>query len=726
MIRLIAWICLLLAATCLPGRAGAVTPIKIRFPLEAALGIRDTIEIEFQTEPGLIYQVQVSNDMVHWADIGYAILGSGGPKYYTTTIGDQPRLFFRVRNDGDPDRVLSGGLQGPAGPQGPQGEPGEPITDYATAEQGAKADTALQPGHTPDSIEAEAFWATLNGVSLRDRFDRADRYDEGELIPNLAALPEIGPEWRVAIGSGLGPAFTPYIDKGGFRAADGSHCYLGNTVSSPGRQFSLFFEFSVEPTADPGAAQRLGMNVSFDSNEMITHAGGIQPGGVVHINWNDYGIHAVNYFDNTQAYFADPDTDAIEVKGHQFRTGDGLILNPGSPPAPLAAGTTYFAREVSDTEIQVAATAEDAAAGNTIDLTSDTGPVQTLRYVHEAFHAANRAYTDHTYHWHPDKIPLTPNKRYVMFIKAGGELLEVGIAGFGSVLFENSQLPSHVGEETTHFWWEPGGATIESGLDFKLIGKLHSVWSLPDLDTAWLSTFGGEPLPSIGSAGPYSFFGPIRSITGDGLQMEKPLPDLDFRFIGGAPSTVSRGTQTLAAGGHAFIEGGYLGNVGGTSPSTAILGRAPMAVDTGLVDPVSLPAGVNGFPMKYFRCTPALEPGDSEEFKMFGTLGGNGSKRIRLITVPGARVVFDSETDDSPIAGLSGPYSIELYRHAGSGGTHRCFTRFHAPGVSLLQRLEASGLGDEEPAFLMEVSGSEAGAVTLDAARQVVYRIKNN
>jgi hypothetical protein len=197
------WI-LLLCLIALPS-ARAATPITIGFPLQVALGIRDTIELEFQTEVNKIYQVEVSENLTTWASDGYAIVGTGGPRIHIARSWGKPSLYFRVRNNGDPTRVLAGGVPGPPGPagpqgvQGPQGQTGTPglnPADYATAAQGAKADTALQSGYSPIANEAQAFWAALNGTSLRDRFDRPERYAEGQKITNLTSIPEIGPAWK--------------------------------------------------------------------------------------------------------------------------------------------------------------------------------------------------------------------------------------------------------------------------------------------------------------------------------------------------------------------------------------------------------------------------------------------------------------------------------------------------------------------------------------------------
>jgi hypothetical protein len=716
------------------GSACAATPVKIGFPHQIALGVRDTIELEFQTEAEKIYQVEVSADLKTWAYDGYAIVGTGGLRTHITSTRGLPKLFFRVRNDGSPNRVLAGGgapgPPGPAGPQGPQGPPGSSTIDpaaFATAAQGAKADTALQPGHTPSSNEAQAFWATLNHTSLRDRFDRPERYPEGAKISHLASLPELGPAWRVSGNPKDNIIYDPYIDKGAFRAAEATVSYLGNSISSPGGKFSLFFEFSVEtmPVFDPGL--RLGMNVSFDSNTMITDNGYVIPAGVVHINWDDYGITAINFFNHIDAYIANIQENKLRIVEHQLRTGDGFTMVSGVPPSPLQLNTNYYAHVLSATEIAVAATPEDAIAGNTIDLTAiGTGP-HTLRYIHAPFTSINRSPIGGRYYWHPGLRPLIPNRRYVMFIKAEGEVVEVGIAGVGSILFENPQLPGHIGQQTTNFWWESGGATtVAGGGRFYAIGKLHSVWSLPDLNTSWLSSFGGEPLPSLGTAGPYNFRGPIRSLGADALQMAAALPPLDFRFIAGANGTLDRGAQKLAKGGHAFIEGGYLSNVGATGNGMELLGRAPMAIDNAVIDPIRSPASAANAVLKSVRLTPVLEPGDSEELEYFGVLNGTQAKRILLMSQTGNQVLFDSNLIGTSLTPIEGPFTISLLRHARAGGANTCFAKFQTPGINHLQRTTPTGMGDTPGSLNFTATAVPEGGVTLEAVKQVVHRVKNN
>lgn len=70
-------------------------------------------------------------------------------------------------------------------------------------------------------------------------------------------------------------------------------------------------------------------------------------------------------------------TDRFELDGHGFETDDPVSFRAetgGTLPAPIVAGTTYYAIRVSDSIFKVAA----AAAGSAINLTTDGSSVVVL------------------------------------------------------------------------------------------------------------------------------------------------------------------------------------------------------------------------------------------------------------------------------------------------------------------------------------------------------------
>ena len=83
----------------------------------------------------------------------------------------------------------------------------------------------------------------------------------------------------------------------------------------------------------------------------------------------DVRVAATTYTDTCTA---DPGTDLLSfAQAEPIDTGDGLTLSStGSLPAPLVAGTTYYAVKATDTAYKLATSVTNAVAGTTIDLTT--------------------------------------------------------------------------------------------------------------------------------------------------------------------------------------------------------------------------------------------------------------------------------------------------------------------------------------------------------------------
>lgn len=234
----------------------AATPIKIGFPLEVALGVKSSVELQFPTEVGKIYQVEVSSDLKTWANDGYAMVGKGVPQTFVTSTWNLPNLFFRVRDNGDPGRVLAGNTPGPPGPQGPAGPTGQIPTDYATSAQGAKADTALQADDLgsagarllatetiPDVRDILAGKLSLTRTTSRILRDRQTTYAPYKITVIAAGdsfAPDLGAQIHLRIAplaaDGMDYIFIRYLTERGATAIseafqyspNGQHCLLNN------------------------------------------------------------------------------------------------------------------------------------------------------------------------------------------------------------------------------------------------------------------------------------------------------------------------------------------------------------------------------------------------------------------------------------------------------------------------------------------------------------------
>lgn len=76
--------------------------------------------------------------------------------------------------------------------------------------------------------------------------------------------------------------------------------------------------------------------------------------------------------------FVDGDVDtgdeSINITGHEFETGDAVVLTTtGTLPTPLALATTYYVIKVDDDNFKLAASEGDATAGTAIDITAASG-----------------------------------------------------------------------------------------------------------------------------------------------------------------------------------------------------------------------------------------------------------------------------------------------------------------------------------------------------------------
>jgi hypothetical protein len=114
------------------------------------------------------------------------------------------------------------------------------------------------------------------------------------VITHLTSMPEVGANaWRITSTGG-----NPSISNGGLVPPAGdSLFYLGSRVPTVGGKFSVGFEWEAVSTAYPAGIFDIGLNVSISSNlNMLPDGGGIQPSGVIHINFNRLGVESAGFF----------------------------------------------------------------------------------------------------------------------------------------------------------------------------------------------------------------------------------------------------------------------------------------------------------------------------------------------------------------------------------------------------------------------------------------------
>lgn len=141
-----------------------------------------------------------------------------------------------------------------------------------------------------DTAEAtDAIAAQSTSIGFLDRFDR---YADGTEITHLVSTPLIGPAYRVRIDGGTA---KPVIENGYLRGG-GDLFYLGVEAPTFGSKMSIFVECSILQSNTPNALNDRGINLSFAPFEMITDAGGINPDGVVHVNFSRSGISQLDIY----------------------------------------------------------------------------------------------------------------------------------------------------------------------------------------------------------------------------------------------------------------------------------------------------------------------------------------------------------------------------------------------------------------------------------------------
>lgn len=69
-------------------------------PLKYSVGISGAMELEFLTEMGVYYQVEISPDLSNWDIEGYSIKGTGGLVSTVVSTRQYKTAFYRVSNTG--------------------------------------------------------------------------------------------------------------------------------------------------------------------------------------------------------------------------------------------------------------------------------------------------------------------------------------------------------------------------------------------------------------------------------------------------------------------------------------------------------------------------------------------------------------------------------------------------------------------------------------------------
>jgi hypothetical protein len=76
------------------GEVKSAAPNPAVIPESPAVGIREAVEIQWPSVLGYFYQLQASNDMTNWINVGQAVMGDGSTQ--SRTIPKGTNAYFRA------------------------------------------------------------------------------------------------------------------------------------------------------------------------------------------------------------------------------------------------------------------------------------------------------------------------------------------------------------------------------------------------------------------------------------------------------------------------------------------------------------------------------------------------------------------------------------------------------------------------------------------------------
>lgn len=167
-----------------------------------------------------------------------------------------------------------------------------------------------------------------NSPGFLDLFDNTFLYPSSATITNNLSAPFIGTgdPWWVNLGSG--PA--PTIQSGGIKSTANGLWYLGSSIPSTSGRMTLGFIFQSDLNPTTTTNYNNIMNISFSPTPMMgTTIPGINPSGVVHINFVLGGIASIAYY-GTGISLSGVNTAYDPGQGcYPWRATNNVTLAPG-------------------------------------------------------------------------------------------------------------------------------------------------------------------------------------------------------------------------------------------------------------------------------------------------------------------------------------------------------------------------------------------------------------
>jgi hypothetical protein len=569
------------------------------------------------------------------------------------------------------------------------------------------------PAITPASIGAVS-----GEIAFFEDFENASRYPNGTLLVTGETMPIFGNPIRVSYGTS-GAGTNAIVTGGGYGDKTSRTWYVGSNVDVVNDRFSFGVEVSCLPTDSPASLNGWALNMSFHGAEILSAEVPmtIYPSGIMHINMLPYGLTAVGYY--TQAFGAVGATNVCATAdAHCMETGDKLYLSGTQLPSGTSVGT-YYGIKVSATEFKVASSYANAIAGTALDIGTVAYGLDCLLQIDDIT-CLNRELAGGALPFHPTITYAgeAPGFRTVILFEMEGEYLTITRSGFGSVVFRIPSLARKIGNQA-HFWAESRG---DRGGDANMFCKLHKIWAnAPVLDLA-LCNKESDRFKINAHASNHAGMGAglpgyMKLTNASGSIGSFGNAPGDARFQAGYRTTKTMDDRTVAIGGHTFIEGGYLSNVGGLfTNGHQLYGRASAALDTNILAELKSATTGSEVTLKDFRRCNTLEPGDRQITEILGRLVA-GTKTIRL-SILGIQELFTSGAITH-----TGVFKIRVTRKCLTGAQDTTYIEFYANNT-LVSMSRAQFANATAWDYRVHVTQDTANIVILEDIRTEVEKVK--